>query len=65
MFTCLRSDYGKGKVSSIHYLASIHGKNENILNGHKAVSYENIIDYLRMAATGIWIVFNNINCFSQ
>lgn len=27
MFSCLRSDYGKGKLSSIHYLSSIHGRN--------------------------------------
>lgn len=65
MFSCLRSGYGRGKISSIHYLASINGKNENILNGHKAISHENIIDYFRMAATGIWIVFNNLNFFSQ
>ena len=65
MFGLLSGNIGSGKLALFHYLANVHGKNELILNCHKALSQENAFDFLRMCANGIWVVFNNINLLSK
>lgn len=50
-----------GKLSTLHYLANVHGRNELVMNCHQAVSCDNVVDLFRMLASGVWVVFNNIN----
>ncbi len=64
MYTMIKGEIGGGKLTALNYIANMHGKNQNILNCHKALSYENIYDYFRMAANGIWIIFNSLNYLS-
>lgn len=61
---CFGLVYGprfSGKTATIKQLAATFGSKEYILESNCLVSNLNIIEYLKMATSGIWIVFENIH----
>lgn len=50
-----------GKLSTICKMASLFGKKEHILDGSSLVSPRNLLEFIRMTASGLWIVLNSMH----
>ena len=49
-----------GKISMICKMASLFGRKEHILEGDSLVSSRNLLELVRMAASGLWVILRNI-----
>jgi hypothetical protein len=56
----ISGNFATGKISVICKLAALFGRKEHILEGGFLTSYRNLIDIVRMAASGLWVVLRHI-----
>ena len=54
-----------GKTASIRKLAALFGHKEFIIDSHPLVSPRNLLEYIRMAASGMWVILRNVQRLTQ
>jgi hypothetical protein len=64
-FCLVEAGCAVGKTASVRKLATLFGHKEFIIDSHPLVSARNLLEYMRMAAAGMWVVLRNLQRLTQ